>query len=78
MDTATLRRLARQNQRDKAREAASYEALLDAVWEAHDAGWRQVEIVKAVELTRERVRQILDADYRAKVMRVREIRDAQQ
>ncbi len=66
MDAAELTRLARQNQRDKVREAASYRALVLAVWAASDDGWRQADIVRAIGLTRERVRQILDPQYRAK------------
>jgi hypothetical protein len=64
MDADQMRRLAHQNQRDKAREEASYAALVAAIWEAHDAGWRQFEIVREVGLTRERVRQICDPEYR--------------
>ena len=64
MDSETLRALARRNRQDKSRERASYGTLVDAIWRAHDEGWRQVDIVRAVELTRERVRQICDPDYR--------------
>ena len=64
MDAETLRRRARQNQRDKDREHASYVALVADIWEAHDEGWRQVDIVREVGLTRERVRQICDPKYR--------------
>jgi hypothetical protein len=64
MDAETLRKLARQNQRDKARENASYDALVTAIWEARDSGMKQTEIVRAVELTRERVRVICSDDYR--------------
>lgn len=64
MDADQLRRLARQNQRDKAREKISYAALVAAIWEAHDEKVPQVDIVRAVGLTRERVRQICDPEYR--------------
>jgi hypothetical protein len=64
MDSETLRALARRNRQDKARERASYATLVDAIWRAHDEGWQQVDIVRAVELTRERIRQICDPDYR--------------
>jgi hypothetical protein len=66
MDADTLRRLARQNQRDKLREIASYNTLVEAIWEAHDEGLRQGEIVAAVGLTRERVRIICSPEYREK------------
>jgi hypothetical protein len=64
MDPGTLRKIARQNQRDKAREDASYDALVTAIWEAHDGGMKQTEIVQAVELTRERVRIVCSDSYR--------------
>ena len=64
MDDATLRALARRNQRDRARERESYATLIDAIWRARDEGWTQARIVKAVSLTRERVRQICDPAYR--------------
>ncbi len=64
MDPGTLRKLARQNQRDKAREEASYDALVTAIWKACDGGMKQADIVRAVELTRERVRIICSAKYR--------------
>jgi len=66
MDADQLRQLARQNKRDKTRAEASYAVLLAAIWEASDEGWRQTDIVQAVGLTRERVRQICDPAYRAK------------
>jgi len=65
MEADTLRALARKNQRDKERERASYADLLAAIWQAADEGWRQTDIVSAVGLTRERVRQVCDPDYRA-------------
>lgn len=61
-----LRMLARRNNRDKQREAASYASLVAAIWQASDEGWRQVDIVREVGLTRERVRQICDKEYRDK------------
>jgi hypothetical protein len=72
MEAAELGRLARRNKRDKARETASYAALLDAIWEAHDEGIRQADICRAVLLTRERVRQICDPKYRAQVLERRQ------
>jgi hypothetical protein len=66
MDSETLHALARRNRQDKARERGSYATLVDAIWRAQDEGWRQVDIVDAVGLTRERVRQICDPDYREK------------
>jgi hypothetical protein len=65
MDAETLRALARRNRQDKARQEGSYATLLDAIWRAHDEGWQQADIVRAVELTRERIRQICKPDYRA-------------
>ena len=64
MDPETLRTLARVNSRDKAREKRSHDALVDAIWEADDEDWPQVEIVKATGLTRERIRQLCDPEYR--------------
>ena len=55
-----LRMLARANRQAKERERATYARLLAAVWQAADEGWKQVD------MTRERVRQILDDEYRAK------------
>lgn len=66
IEASDLRMLSRRNKRDKDREAISYAALLAAIWEASDNGWKQVDIVREVGLTRERVRQILDDDYRDK------------
>lgn len=66
MDSETLRTLARQHRRHKARETAAYAALVAAIWEAADQGMRQVDIVTAVDLTRERVRQICNPEYREK------------
>lgn len=58
--------LARANKQAKERERASYSRLLAAIWQADDEGWKQVDIVREVGLTRERVRQICDPQYRAK------------
>jgi hypothetical protein len=66
MDADELRKRARRNQRDKTREAASYAALVDGIWAADDDGMRQADIVRAVDLTRERVRQICAPAYRAR------------
>ena len=65
MGTDELRALASANKKDKARWDASYARLVAAIWEASDQGMRQVDIVRAVGLTRERVRQICDPVYRA-------------
>lgn len=65
MDAETLRALGRRNKRDKERERESYAALLAGIWEAADEGMRQTDIVGAVGLTRERIRQVCDPDYRA-------------
>lgn len=72
MDVETLRSLARTNSRDKARETQSHEALVDAIWEAADEDWAQVDIVVAVGMTRERVRQICDPKYRERALKRRE------
>jgi len=61
-----LRMLARANRQAKERERASYARLLHAIWQADDEGWKQVDIVREVGLTRERVRQILSDEYRDK------------
>jgi hypothetical protein len=61
-----LRMLARANRQAKERERVSYARLLAAIWQAADEGWKQVDIVREVNLTRERVRQICDDEYRAK------------
>lgn len=58
--------LARANKQAKERERASYARLIAAIWQANDEGWQQVEIVREVGLTRERVRQICSDGYRAK------------
>lgn len=76
MDEDTLRALARANSRDKAREARSHDALVDAVWEAADEGWEQVKIVKATGLTRERIRQLCDPKYRKRALERRAKRHA--
>lgn len=65
MDANGLKTLAAVNKQDKERERASYARLVAAIWEASDQGMRQVDIVGAVGLTRERVRQICDPVYRA-------------
>lgn len=66
IDATDLRMLARANKKDKEREAASYAHLLAAIWEASDNGMKQVDIVREVGLTRERVRQVCDDKYRNK------------
>lgn len=72
MNADTLRSLARANGRDKAREKRSHDALVDAIWEAADEGWPQVDIVKASGLTRERIRQLCDPEYRRRALERRE------
>lgn len=66
MDHETLAALARADATAKARSADAHKALVRAIWEAADQGMRQVEIVKDTGLTRERVRQLCDSEYRAK------------
>ena len=56
MDKDTLRTLAQANHRAAAKHDAAHEALVDAISEAADEGWQQVEIVRMVGLTRERAR----------------------
>lgn len=68
MDIDTLQALARANDRDKTRERQSHNALVDAIWEAADADWYQVDIVKATGLTRERIRQLCDPKYRERAL----------
>lgn len=66
MDAETLRQLGRRNKRDKARWDATNAALVAAIWAADDEGAKQVDIVQAVGLTRERVRVICSPEYRKK------------
>jgi hypothetical protein len=61
-----LRMLARANKQAKERERVSYARLLAAIWQAADEGWAQVDIVREVGLTRERIRQICEPEYRDK------------
>ena len=68
MDKETLRSLARSNGRATARVEQTHRALVDAIWEAADEKMAQVDIVAAVGLTRERVRQICDPEYRERAM----------
>lgn len=68
MDEQTLRSLAAADRRAKARSEAAHAALVDAIWEAADAGWPQVDIVKATGLTRERIRQLCDPRYRERAI----------
>jgi hypothetical protein len=75
MDPEKLRALARANGRDKDREKRSHTALVDAIWEAADEGWQQVDIVRETGLTRERVRQICDPAYRARALERRGVTD---
>jgi hypothetical protein len=67
-----LTALAYLNRRNKVEEAASHDALVDAIWQAADEGVRQVDIVNATHLTRERIRQICDKDYRARTLKRRQ------
>ena len=39
------------DRRAKAKSETAHAALVDGIWEAADAGWQQVEIVKATGLT---------------------------
>jgi hypothetical protein len=64
IEATDLRMLARANKKDKDRERLSYARLLAAIWQASDEGMKQVDIVREVGLTRERVRQICDPKYR--------------
>lgn len=64
MDSDTLRALGRADKRAKDRQQEAHEALVDAIWEAADQGMPQVEIVAAAGLTRERVRQLCNPEYR--------------
>jgi hypothetical protein len=68
MDKDTLRSLAEANQRAAVQFDTTHAALVDAIWQAADAGWPQVEIVRAVGLTRERVRQLCDPEYRERAL----------
>lgn len=68
MDEKTLRLLAAADRRAKARSEAAHATLVDAIWEAADAGWAQVDIVKATGLTRERIRQLCDPKYRERAL----------
>lgn len=78
MDKETLRTLGRASKRARDRQQEAHEALVDAIWEAADEGMQQVEIVTAVGLTRERVRQLCDPKYRAAERGRRAKRAAQQ
>ena len=72
MNKETLRSLARANSRATARHEQTHEALVDAIWEAADEGMAQVDIVAAVGLTRERVRQLCDPKYRKRALERRQ------
>ena len=69
MDTDTLRSLARSNNRAVRRQEQAHAALVGAIWEAADEGMAQVDIVAAVGLTRERVRQLCHPGYREKALK---------
>jgi hypothetical protein len=66
VDFDTLRNLARADTRAQARRDETHRVLVEAIWEAADQGMQQVEIVRAVGLTRERVRQLCSPEYRTK------------
>lgn len=68
MNADILQSLAQANGSDKAREKRSHDALVDAIWEAADEGWQQVDIVRATGLTRERIRQLCDPEYRRRAL----------
>ena len=72
MDPEKLRALAKANTRDKDREKRSHAALVDGIWESADEGWPQVDIVRETGLTRERIRQICDPEYRSRALKRRE------
>jgi hypothetical protein len=76
MDEETLRSLAAADRLAKARSEAAHAALVDAIWEAADAGWRQVLIVRTTGLTRERIRQLCDPKYRARALERRRAAEA--
>jgi hypothetical protein len=71
MDEQTLRTLAAADRRAKARAETAHTALVDAIWEAADAGWQQTRIVQASGLTRERIRQLCDREYRERAVKRR-------
>ena len=68
MDQEHLRKLAHASQLTAARHEAARDALIDAIWAAADQGMPQVEIVRAVGLTRERIRQLCDPEYRRRAL----------
>jgi hypothetical protein len=74
MDEETLRLRAKASKRAAAQGQAVHDALVDAIWEAVAEGMQQVKIVKATNLTRERIRQLCDADYRKRAMERRQKR----
>ena len=63
-----MRALATADQIVQAEREATHEALVNAIWEAADTGWPQVDIVAASGLTRERIRQICDSEYRERAL----------
>lgn len=71
MDEKALRSLAASDHRAKARSNAAHTALVDAIWEAADAGWPQKKIVEATGLTRERIRQLCNPLYRERALKRR-------
>jgi hypothetical protein len=71
MDEGTLRQRAKADKRAAAQRESVRDALIDAIWEAADEHMPQVRIVAAVGLTRERIRQLCDADYRERAMKRR-------
>jgi hypothetical protein len=72
MDEQTLRSLAASDRRAKTRSETAHAALVDAIWEAADAGWKQGDIVRATGLTRERIRQLCDPKYRERALERRQ------
>lgn len=72
MDEQTLRSLATADRRAKARSETAHTALVDAIWQAADAGWPQNKIVQATGLTRERIRQLCDPKYRERALERRQ------
>ena len=71
MDRETLHALARANQSATLTHDTTHEALVDAIWEAADEGMAQVDIIAAVGLTRERIRQLCAPEYRRRALKRR-------
>jgi hypothetical protein len=72
VDEQTLRSVAASDRRAKRRAEEAHNALVDAIWEAADAGWPQTKIVAASGLTRERIRQLCSPEYRERASKRRQ------